>query len=75
MSKLYTSDYGVVPVPLIDSTTNKLNEAAYKIFSDWYDLYSNEDGVMTPESATRFILGAINEVVSKEDSRVKSLFT
>lgn len=65
----------MVPVPLIDPTTNNLNATVYKIFSDWYDLYSNDEGVMTPESATRFILGAINEVVSKEDQRVRHLFS
>jgi len=29
---------------------------------------------MTPESTTRFILGATNELVSKNDSRIKNLF-
>lgn len=75
VSKLYTSDYGVEAAPLIDPMTNKLTDRVRMIFSEWYDLYSNQDGVMTPESATRFILGAINEVVSKDDSRVKILFS
>lgn len=29
---------------------------------------------MTPQSATRFILGATNEVVVAEDKRIKDLF-
>jgi hypothetical protein len=29
---------------------------------------------MTPESTTRFILGATNEPVSSEDKRIKELF-
>jgi hypothetical protein len=29
---------------------------------------------MTPESATRFILGATNEAISATDDRIKGLF-
>ncbi len=59
-------------MPLTEN--GKLVEKAYNIFNEWYDLYSNADGVMTPESATRFILGATNEPVSAEDKRIKDLF-
>jgi hypothetical protein len=58
----------------IDETTGKFTEKARKIFSEWYDLYSTADGVMTPESTTRFILGATHEVVGPEDGRITGLF-
>jgi hypothetical protein len=53
----------------------KLVEKAFNIFNEWYDLYSGPNGVMTPESTTRFILGATNEPVSVEDKRIKDLFS
>jgi hypothetical protein len=60
--------------PLIDPETNKLSKKAYKIFSDQYDKFSNKDGVMTPESTTRFILGVTGEFVLQTDGRIKILF-
>jgi len=47
------------------------------LFSEWYDKYSNADGVMTPESAKKFILGATNELIPGDgysDNRIKGLF-
>lgn len=74
INKLNFEDAVVQPQNLIDPATNKFVDRAYQIFSEWYDLYSDEDGVMTPESTTRFILGATNEMISPEDSRIKGLF-
>jgi Ca2+-binding EF-hand superfamily protein len=68
-------DRNVTPGDLIDPQTNKLSAKAFDIFNEWYDLYSNENGVMTPESTIRFIAGATNEMVSTEDSRIKILFS
>lgn len=48
---------------LIDPATDHFVEKAEKIFSEWYDKYSNAENKMTPESATRFILGATNELI------------
>ena len=59
---------------LIDPETDRLVEKAAVIFSEWYDRYSNADNKMTPESATRFILGATNELIQKDDGRVIGLF-
>lgn len=61
-------------VNLIDPETKKLVKKAYDIFNEWYDRYSDPNGQMTPQSATRFILGATNEVVVAEDKRIKDLF-
>lgn len=74
VTKLYFDESGVVAYQPIDETTGHFTEKAYKIFSEWYDLYSTEAGVMTPESATGFILGATHEVVGPEDGRIKGLF-
>ena len=71
--KLYFEDEVVDEYNPINEN-GEFTERAYNIFSEWYDLYSNEEGKMTPESATRFILGATNEVVGPEDGRIKGLF-
>ncbi len=59
---------------LIDPATDRLTERSAQIFSEWYDRYSNADNKMTPESATRFILGATNELIQKDDGRIVGLF-
>ena len=59
---------------MIDPETKKLVKKAYDIFNEWYDRYSDPNGQMTPQSATRFILGATNEVVAAGDKRIKDLF-
>ena len=59
---------------LRDPATGALVEKAAKIFNEWYDKYSDERGVMTPESATRFIYGATHERVQSTDSRIEGLF-
>jgi hypothetical protein len=59
--------------PLVDQS-NKLVPRAHALINEWYDKYSNEKGVMTPESATRFILGAM--IVTKtECCREKNLLS
>jgi hypothetical protein len=60
---------------LIDPATNKLNAKAIEVISEWYDKYSDNTGVMTPASATRFILGATNELIRPDDNRIVSLFS
>ena len=59
---------------LIDPATNKLTEKAYNLFDSWYSKYSDETGVMTPESAVRFIKGATGDDVSSSDDRITKLF-
>ena len=67
-------DEDIPNVNLFDPATDKFVSAAEQIFSEWYDKYSNSEGKMTPESATRFILGATNELIQKEDGRIIGLF-
>lgn len=58
-----------------DLTENgKLVPKLREIISEWYDWYSNDDGFMTPESATLFIRGATGEEVGPNDNRITSLF-
>ena len=50
-------------VPICDPVTKYLTPKAEVIFSEWFDKYSDPKvGKMTPESATKFILGATHEV-------------
>lgn len=64
----------VPQVPLIDPTTNELVPKAAELFAHWHALYSDNTGIMTPKSATRFILGATNEHIGETDGRIKGLF-
>lgn len=59
---------------MIDPATNKFVEKAHQIIDEWYTLYSDDSGVMTPESTTRFILGATDEVCMPTDNRITGLF-
>lgn len=67
-------DADTEPAGILTSDDGVMVPACRRIISDWYDKYSNDKGVMTPESATRFILGATNESVPAEDGRIKGLF-
>ena len=50
-------------VPICDPVKRWLTPKAEEIFSEWFDKYSDPKiGKMTPESATKFILGATHEV-------------
>lgn len=59
---------------LVDPNTGYLTEKAKAIFDEWFDMYSTEEGVMTPESTTAFIRGSTNEPVGADDSRIAGLF-
>ena len=65
-----------IPIaPICDFHNKCLTPKAELIFSEWYDKYSDPKiGKMTPESATKFILGATNEVCDADDSRITGLF-
>lgn len=66
-------DEEIAQVPLI-TETGELVPAAYDIISEWFDMYSTEEGVMTPESAVWFIKGSTSESIGADDSRIKGLF-
>lgn len=59
--------------PLI-GPDNKLTERAKKIFDEWFDLYSNEEGRMTRETCCLFIKGCTGEHPSVTDERIVNLF-
>ena len=59
---------------MIDPATRKFVAEAYKILSEWYTEFSNEDGVMTKDSAIRFINRVTHEACINEDRRINLLF-
>lgn len=75
MKKNNFEDDNIQTANLIDPATNNLVAKAYDLLSEWYDWYSDKTGVMTPQSTTRFILGATGEPVTAEDGRIKGLFS
>jgi hypothetical protein len=50
-----------------------LTEAAAKAFNHMFDLYANEAGVMTTQGCVHFIRGATGEIITGEDSRIKTI--
>ncbi len=52
----------------------KLNEKALKIFNEWFDMYSNEEGRMTRETCSLFIRGCTGEPATVNDERITGLF-
>ncbi len=59
--------------PLVDQT-GKLTEKASKIFNEWFDMYSNENSQMTPETCALFIKGCTGEHPPISDDRITSMF-
>ena len=51
-----------------------LSDRAHYIFNSWFDDFSNEEGVITPESATLFIHAVTNEFVTPIDNRISMMF-
>ena len=68
-------DKAIVEATLVDSDTGRFTEQAEEVFNEWFDMYSIEEGFMTPLTATYFIKGATNEVVEANEPRImKNLF-
>lgn len=67
-------DEGIEEADPVDHVNNCLTPAAYAIIDEWYSRYSDKTGVMTPESTTRFILGATGEHIGPTDGRIEGLF-
>ena len=63
----------VANAPLIGND-GKLSEKAKQIFNEWFDLYSNEEGVMVKETCALFIKGCTGEYPSVTDERIATLF-
>ena len=62
-------------VPTADLIVNgKLSDKAFKIFNEWFDMYSNEDGQMTKETCALFIKGCTGEPATPNDDRIAGLF-
>ena len=65
----------VVEEAFTDPKKRELTPKARVIFSEWYDKYSDKEiGKMTPESTTKFILGATLEECDADDGRIKGMF-
>lgn len=63
-------------VPLVNEDGTDINERAYFIFSELFEMYAIEDPdeptrkIMRIEEITAFIKGATKETCSRDDSRV-----
>ena len=61
-------------VPLLNKRKEIVPEAK-AIFETWFERFSNEEGVMTPETCVNFIRDSTNDVtVSMTDNRIVALF-
>jgi len=66
----------VSKVPLVNEDGTDINERAYFIFSELFEMYAIEDPdeptrkIMRIEEITAFIKGATKETCSRDDSRV-----
>lgn len=74
VQKLAIQDPQVEETNLIDPVTGKFVSEAYEIISDWYTEFSNEEGLMTKDSAIRFINRVTHEACINEDRRITLLF-
>lgn len=45
-----------------------------KIFDEWFDLYSNENSKMTPDTCSAFIKGCTGEQPAPQDERIINMF-
>jgi Ca2+-binding EF-hand superfamily protein len=52
----------------------KLTEKAAKMFNEWFDMYSDENGQMTKEFCCLFIKGCTGEQPGIGDDRILGLF-
>ena len=59
--------------PLVDQA-GKLTEKAKNIFNEWFDMYSNENGLMTPETCALFIKGCTGDHPALTDDRITGMF-
>lgn len=50
-----------IPKAPLVGPDGKLTERATQIFNEWFDMYSDETGVMTKETCALFIKGCTNE--------------
>jgi hypothetical protein len=74
VQKLAIQDPQVEETNLIDPVTGKFVSEAYEIVSNWYTEFSNEEGLMTKDSAIRFINRVTHEACINEDRRITLLF-
>ena len=59
--------------PLVDAQ-GKLTEKTRKIFNEWFDMYSNENDMMTPETCALFIKGCTGDQPALSDDRIVTMF-
>ena len=70
--KIYLEEE-VTNAPLI-GPDNNLTEKAKQIFNEWYDMYSDENNIMTMETCCLFIKGCTGEFPTVQDDRIVKLF-
>ena len=64
----------IIEAPLVDRSTRTLVPRAKEIFSEWYDIYKNQQtGLMQAENVGRFIAGATKQTCLANDSRVENI--
>lgn len=51
-----------------------MTEKAKKIFNEWFDMYSNENNQMTPETCSQFIKGCTGDQPALSDDRIVGMF-
>ena len=73
MMVLYRPGEEYIPQAAILGADGQLTPAARRIFSGWYDMYSNADGRFTRESAAHFILGCCGDRPAPNDQRICGL--
>mmetsp|Transcript_23119 Transcript_23119/g.22543 ORF Transcript_23119/g.22543 Transcript_23119/m.22543 type:complete len:315 (-) Transcript_23119:116-1060(-) len=70
--KIYIEEE-VAYAPLVGAD-QKLTAKARSIFLEWFKMYSNEDGVMVPETCALFIKGCTGDYPPLNDDRITGLF-
>ena len=64
----------IKPEPLVTEDKSALTERATEIFSEWFDLYKDQEtNVMTDVGIGKFITNATRQNCGKDDGRVKGI--
>lgn len=64
----------VTEVPIVDRAKQCLVPRAVELFSEWYDIYKNQEtGLMDRSAVARFISGATKQPCNHDDNRVDGI--
>ena len=70
--KLTVDEY-IPEAPLVGSD-GELTPAARRIFTGWYDLFTDSEGQFTKDSAANFIQACCGDKPPAHDARISGLF-